>query len=219
MKTCYRCKTEKELTEYCVCRTARDGRRGVCKECWNLHRRYRYASDTKYKKSRIDQNDKSAQKRKPEIKQCHKIWNQLPEVIKRRRERERLWHANNPVKAKERGQKKYKKRMDNPVYRINNAIHTGLSMSIRNVKAGRKWQTLVGYTLDELIDHLVSQFEEGMSLGNYGEWHIDHKIPQSFFVFDSPEDVEFKMCWRLENLQPLWAEDNMSKSNKILQVA
>ncbi len=66
-----------------------------------------------------------------------------------------------------------------------------------------------------LRDHLESLFTNGMTWENYGKWHIDHIIPKSFFEFSSPNDVEFKMCWRLDNLQPLWAKDNIIKSNKL----
>ena len=40
-------------------------------------------------------------------------------------------------------------------------------------------------------------------------------IPKSAFNFETAEDADFKKCWALENLQPLWAKDNLRKSNKI----
>ena len=55
-----------------------------------------------------------------------------------------------------------------------------------------------------------------MTWDNYGEWHVDHIIPKSFFQFNSIDDVEFKMCWRLENLQPLWGKDNIRKNGRVL---
>lgn len=73
----------------------------------------------------------------------------------------------------------------------------------------------MGYSYESLISHLESQFKEGMTWENYGKWHVDHKIPVSFFQFNSTDDVEFKMCWRLENLQPLWAKENQSKGNRL----
>jgi len=45
-------------------------------------------------------------------------------------------------------------------------------------------------------------------------WHIDHIRPISAFSFTVPEDPEFKECWALNNLQPLWAFDNLSKGGK-----
>jgi hypothetical protein len=50
---------------------------------------------------------------------------------------------------------------------------------------------------------------------NYGEWHVDHKIPQSAFNFETPEDIDFKKCWALKNIQPMWAKENIIKSNRI----
>lgn len=49
---------------------------------------------------------------------------------------------------------------------------------------------------------------------NYGEWHIDHIIPISKFHFESFEDEGFKKAWALNNLQPLWANENMKKGGK-----
>lgn len=73
---------------------------------------------------------------------------------------------------------------------------------------------LVGYTLVELMEHLESQFTKGMTWDNYGEWHIDHIRPVSDFNFITHNDSEFKECWSLWNLQPLWAFDNLSKCAK-----
>jgi hypothetical protein len=54
-----------------------------------------------------------------------------------------------------------------------------------------------------------------MSWDNYGKWHIDHKIPVTAFNFERVDDVDFKRCWSLKNLQPLWALDNIVKGNKV----
>ena len=64
--------------------------------------------------------------------------------------------------------------------------------------------------------YLERQFKDGMNWNNYGKWHVDHKIPVSFFEFSSYNDWEFKYCWSLNNLQPLWAEENLRKWNKII---
>ena len=80
--------------------------------------------------------------------------------------------------------------------------------------SGRHWEDLVGYNLDKLIQRLEVNFKPGMSWDNYGEWHIDHKKPQSLFKFKSSEDKGFKHCWMLCNLQPLWAKENLVKNNR-----
>jgi len=75
---------------------------------------------------------------------------------------------------------------------------------------------MVGYTVQELKSHLENLFQPGMSWENYGKWEIDHIIPKCFFKFKTTKDVEFKYCWSLNNLQPLWKKDNRSKYTKIL---
>ena len=62
--------------------------------------------------------------------------------------------------------------------------------------------------------HLETSFNNGMTWDNYGKWHVDHIIPKNSFNYTSPEDKEFKECWELKNLQPLWAGDNLRKSSK-----
>ncbi len=74
--------------------------------------------------------------------------------------------------------------------------------------------TLLGYTKYELKDHLESQFTDGMSWDNMSEWHIDHIRPVASFNYTTTECEDFKKCWALSNLQPLWAKDNMSKGNR-----
>ena len=53
-----------------------------------------------------------------------------------------------------------------------------------------------------------------MSWENYGQWHIDHRIPESWFKIHTMHDKSFKDCWALSNLQPLWAKENLSKNNR-----
>lgn len=79
-------------------------------------------------------------------------------------------------------------------------------------KARRRWEKLVGYTIEQLMGHLARQFRPRMSWANYGKWHIDHIIPISAFSFTSVDDPEFRACWALSNLRPIWAKENQSKS-------
>lgn len=87
--------------------------------------------------------------------------------------------------------------------------------ALKGNKKNRKWENLVGYTLQDLKDHIEKMFSDGMSWENIGEWHIDHIIPKSAFNYTEPEHIDFKRCWSLSNLQPLWAKENMSKRCKL----
>jgi hypothetical protein len=88
---------------------------------------------------------------------------------------------------------------------------------VKNNKGGRSWQDLVGYSIDDLRRHLERQFKDGMTWGRFlaGEVEIDHKIPRSVFNFSHPDDIDFKKCWALKNLQPMWALENRHKGARI----
>lgn len=90
-------------------------------------------------------------------------------------------------------------------------ISSSIRQSIHDRKAGRKWESVVGYSVYDLIAHLEVKFEEGMSWENMGEWHIDHVTPKSWHVLKTDTDV--KRCWALSNLQPMWSHQNQSKKN------
>lgn len=98
--------------------------------------------------------------------------------------------------------------------KVNRNMRRAVTRYIKEKKEGRRWATLVGYTLKELCEYLEKQFRKGMSWANYGKWHIDHIIPISKFPFESFEDEGFKKAWSLNNLQPLWADENMKKGGR-----
>jgi hypothetical protein len=111
-----------------------------------------------------------------------------------------------------------KRRAEDPKYRLGVRTRTAVWQMLkeRNINKSNKTFVLLGYTIEELMVHLEKQFTEGMTWDNYGEWHVDHKIPMASFNFETTEDREFKLCWCLDNLQPLWGPDNLSKGTKLL---
>jgi hypothetical protein len=94
---------------------------------------------------------------------------------------------------------------------------TAMYEALRGRKAGRHWNNLVDYSLEELMERLESQFLEGMTWHNYGKdgWHVDHIVPLVAFRYETPDDPEFKECWALSNLRPLWAHENWAKNDKV----
>ena len=110
------------------------------------------------------------------------------------------------------------KRKSNKTYRDKNKfkilISHGVKKALEVSTRSRIIFEALGYTIEDLKCHLESKFSEGMSWDNYGKWHIDHIIPQSWLPFETLEDENFKKCWSLCNLQPLWAKDNCSKGNR-----
>jgi len=129
----------------------------------------------------------------------------------------RKWQKSNPEKCKENQRKANARKRAAPKGKISDRISKGIWASLKNgSKAGRHWETLVDFTINQLRKHLERQFDSAMTWGNYGSyWHIDHKIPIAVFNFETPEDIDFKRCWALKNLQPLEAIENIKKSAKI----
>lgn len=130
---------------------------------------------------------------------------------KKQAENRRRWKLKNIVATKAE-RRRYREKYS---FSINFSKQIG--RSLMNGKSGNSWKRLVGYTVSDLKSHLEKQFHNGMTWANYGVygWHIDHKIPITAFNLKTYETIDFKKCWALDNLQPLWAKENISKSNKL----
>lgn len=133
----------------------------------------------------------------------------VPKEVLRARVRE--WKARNVEYCRKYG----REYMQTPHGKLNNRIRARLNECLRKGYNTKK-SALLGWTIPELRAHLERQFVGEMSWKNMGEWHIDHIIPLSSFTFDGTDDPEFRRAWALTNLRPLWAQDNMQKSDKIL---
>ena len=111
---------------------------------------------------------------------------------------------------------KTRKRHENPKLRLEHNISSVIRQSLKGQKNGRQWESLVGFTLDDLVCHLEKQFTPEVTWDNYGSyWHLDHIIPLSYFKYETAEDTEFKMAWCLDNLQSLQKTLNFSKGNRL----
>jgi hypothetical protein len=90
--------------------------------------------------------------------------------------------------------------------------------ALRRTQRSRKLEEMIGYSAEDLrvyIKKLLAKID-GMSweLLMQGKIHIDHKIPASKFNYVSVCDEDFKKCWSLDNLQPMWGSDNLEKGNR-----
>jgi len=133
----------------------------------------------------------------------------------KRRELRRRWQAANPEIRKASLRKSNAKKRSTVTGLLSHHISVSMRQSLKFGKQGRKWESLVGYDLNRLKRHLEKQFLPGMSWENRSQWHIDHKIPISAFNYEQPTDLDFKRCWALSNLRPLWKHDNLVKHTKI----
>lgn len=188
MKICCACKVEKSLDNFGKNKSTKDGLQKQCKECRRLTQiKYRNESTGKEICKRYRDSEKGKISQKGTTERYRKT-----------------------DKYRESWMKTYKKK------RLHNAVSARMRQSLNGCKYNRTWESLVGYTLQDLREHLESQFQEGMTWENHSMdgWHIDHIRPIASFNIKTAEDEDFKKCWSLSNLQPLWAKENMSKGDK-----
>jgi len=166
-------------------------------------------------KEKIQQRCKRyRQKNKEKIRLKNKEWYQ------KNKDRIAQWQKEyNKEHRKERNQYNneyyHKHRKTDVKFRLNDSIRTYVCRSLKGKKAGRKLREILEYSTNDLIKHLEAQFDENMSWDNYGSyWEVDHKKPIYLFNFTSPEDLEFKECWALKNLQPMEKIANRKKGNR-----
>lgn len=110
------------------------------------------------------------------------------------------------------------RKANDPLYKLISNFRTAIYQVLKenNVDKNGHYFDILKYTPEELISHLENQFKDGMTWDNYGEWHVDHLRPISVFNIKEIGDEEFMKCWSLSNLQPMWGEENIRKSNKII---
>ena len=162
-------------------------------------------------------NKRYYSKNKENIKDYYKEWSKDNKIELKKYSQE--WNKNNREHVNEYKRKYERMRCaTDPKYKLGRNTRTAVwtCLKERNVAKYRSTFETLGYTLEELMRHLENQFVEGMTWDNYGEWHVDHRIPMASFNFSSSDDNEFKLCWSLGNLQPLWGEENLSKGARYL---
>lgn len=197
LRTCNYCHIEKDILVFVKDHKSPSGYTYRCKECAKAHSRL-------WRLSNLERSRSSARAR---------YWALSEEDRKKTLEASRVYVK---LHRKELSQKALERYHADPKHNLRTRIISRLCDTIRANKPGdRKWFELLGYNADDLKKHLERRFKDGMSWDNYGEWHIDHIIPVSAHNFQSTDDVDFKKCWALKNLQPLWAKDNLRKHARI----
>lgn len=207
-KKCSACGEVKPKTEeyFGKLSKAKDGFRYSCKEC---RRNIEYLPNQKaiIKKSRMHYKENKEQHRK-RTKQYRK------DNIDWYRAYNKKYYQKNMERIKENSKKSLYRRIENDIgFKILQRCRARLYKAVKGYVKSARTQELIGCSVEHLLNHLESQFEEGMTWENYGEWHIDHIIPCASFDF-TKEEEQFK-CFNYKNLQPLWAEDNFRKNDKI----
>jgi hypothetical protein len=131
--------------------------------------------------------------------------------------------ASNKETSRQYDRKRYhEKRKLDPAYRVHMKIRGEISRYLKRrslSKGGRSWETLVGYTRADLVARLKQTIPVGYTWQDYldGKLHIDHITPCVAFNVTSADDIDFRRCWSLKNLQLLPVSENCSKGATLAQ--
>lgn len=151
-------------------------------------------------------------------KKVSKKWREKNKI--KIQEKNKLYYKKNKIKIQKKVREyESNKLKTDPMFKFKHNFKSLIRIKLKNKLSSKKGENtfnFLPYTINELIHHLEDQFKPGMTWNNHGiyGWHIDHIIPDSLFKYKSVKDKAFQESWSLSNLQPLWAEDNLRKSNK-----
>lgn len=178
----------------------------------------------KYKGGKCVSNKRYSQKNKKRLSEYYSKWQK--ENYERLKNYRSEWRKDNE-KNKERARNWHKKRIDSdPFFKLSHNIRTALwtNLKERGYVKYKSTMELLGYSVEELIQHLENKFTPQMNWDNYGEWHVDHIVPLSS-INENPTSEDVLELWALNNLQPLWGstkeidgvvyEGNLNKGKRV----
>lgn len=154
---------------------------------------------------------------KERLKKNHKKWSEQNKEHLKKYIKEYRKNNVDKIRQIKRDYERNRKASD-PLYKLISNFRTAIYQVLKesNIEKNKHYFDILQYSPEELISHLESQFTDTMNWDNYGEWHVDHKLPITSFNIQEMGDEEFMKCWSLNNLQPMWGKENIVKGNKII---
>ncbi len=223
VKKCGTCKIEKDINDFSISKRSKDGFNKRCNDCkFKSGKKYHENNKDNYVQNRFNLTHKVCGK-------C-KLEQSIENFCIMKCNRDGFIDRCNSC----RNEHNKNRRKNDPVYKLrqntSRLVHDGLK-SRGSSKAGGSFYEAIGYTAQQLMDHLMShpEKEPWMNENNQGVyrvelwdknnpltwvWHIDHINPHSTFNYTSMNDPEFKKCWSLSNLRPLSAKKNLEEGNR-----
>lgn len=206
MKTCSKCKIEKESIYFSLDKSSSDGFYSRCKDCVNE------AYDPTKKREYYLKN-------KEQISEYHQ--NRYSSVREQKIEYVKMYKETHKIQIAARMKAYVRERRKTDLhYKLSSYLRSRMGMALKgNFKSGSAIRDL-GCSIDQLKIHLESKFYnnsrtgEVMNWNNYGfyGWHIDHIRP--LIDFDLTNREEYLKAANYINLQPLWWFQNLSKGAK-----
>lgn len=222
LKICTKCGIEKDIDDFYLRPSAKDGHCNDCKIC-NKLKSNKYNQTHKVEiGARKAQHYQTHQEEKKEYGiqyyQGHKV--EIAEYQTQYRqghgeeiaENDAQYYQNHKDEKAEYQNNKYKTDIQHKL-KVN--LRGRIRLALKGIAKSRSTMELLGCAIEHLKNHLESLFQPGMAWDNYGfyGWHIDHRKACSWFDLTDPEQQ--KQCFHYTNLQPLWAKDNIRKGARI----
>jgi hypothetical protein len=221
MKTCIKCKIEKEFTEFSKDKGSKDGFYYYCKECTKVRKKqYRLNNKEKIKLGNKKYNENNKEKIKPYHKNYYgnnknyfKKRNKEYRKINKEKEKEylKVYRQKNKEKIKENYRQRIK---SDPLFKLSNNIRSMIASAIKKngYKKLSKTEYILGCSFEEFQSHLEFKFEHWMTWDNRGLWNgnlnygwdIDHIVPLS----SAKTEDELIRLNHYTNLQPLCSHTN-----------
>jgi len=221
-KICKICSVEKTILEFHKRKDSDDGFRNECKNCTRLRiNNYRrenkekinswnrgtyYRNIDKHKETKKKYRDKNNEKQKIRAKKYRE--NNVEKIKK--------YHQDNKEYLMKEALQRHNNRYKNDIiFKLKHMVRARLKVffNSQNITKKNKTFDIVGCTPEQLREHIEKQFKDGMCWEKMGKHiHIDHIIP---LASAKTEEEILKLC-HYTNLQPLWAEDNLKKGDKII---
>ena len=132
-------------------------------------------------------------------------------------ERVKKYSSENIEKIRDTSRARYRRDRGKESFKVRSAASNsirGVVLAIRSnkIKTPEGLRSKVNFNIVDFKLRMESLFSDGMSWENYGEWHVDHIKPIISFLNAGITDIS--KINAIENLQPLWAADNLRKGGK-----
>lgn len=202
-KTCVVCKKEKELDLFYNKRKAKDGKQSKCKEC-DLAKNALFCKENGEKRKEYHKVYNKSRRNKDVVRECNRKYKEThPDYF-----RDYMADYSREWKRKKRASSLQFRLVENIRRRTRKALKGKMKPS----------SVIKSFGCSDLASYIRSTYSAGMSDDNYGikpgQWSIDHIVPLSSFDLSDPE--QFAKANYYTNLQAMWHEDNMKKSNVLV---
>jgi hypothetical protein len=183
------------------------------------------------KSKNTSKENKKKYSKKYRSNNLHKLKIYNKEYRKKNKQNVKTWKSNiyklNAEKKREQTKKHYRKNKEkiikkmneyykikkktNPLFKLKCNIRNLILQAFKTIgrRKNTKTEKILGCSFQDFKAHIESQFQEGMSWENRNGWHIDHIMPVS--MAKTYDEVIRLNHYR--NLRPLWAYENLSKSD------